>query len=280
MSDILKGIDVSKHQGDIDWEKVKNSGVKFVMIRAGYGRFTSQKDPKFEYNYSECKRLGIPVGAYWYSYAVSKPEGIQEAETCLEVIKDKTFEYPIFFDQEYETGIKALSKQTRTDICIAFMNKIAASGYKTGLYCSRDWINNWLYKNQLTKYDKWVAEYNSSCQYTGSDLAIWQYSSNGSVSGISGRVDLNYCYKDYTSGQSGRWKKDNKGWWWEYSDGTYPTNKWLKIDDRWYWFDSAGYCVKGYQTINGKKYYFAEKYAMGCIKECQLIMTDENGEIL
>ena len=80
MSDILKGIDVSKHQGDIDWEKVKNSGVKFVIIRAGYGRFTSQKDPKFEYNYSECKRLGIPVGAYWYSYAVSKSEGVQEAD--------------------------------------------------------------------------------------------------------------------------------------------------------------------------------------------------------
>lgn len=278
----LKGIDVSKYQGEIDWEKAKESGmVQFALLRAGYGRFLKQEDPTFDTNYSKCKELDIPVGVYWYSYATSKSEAEQEADICLQVLDGKSLEYPVFFDQEYEPNITVLSKQTKTDICLAFMNKIKAAGFKTGLYCSRDWIFSHLYKNQLTGYDKWIAEYNSSCKYTDSDLCIWQYTSRGSVPGISGNVDLDYCYKNYTSVQgSGSWKKNSKGWWWEYPDGTYPTDKWLKIDNRWYWFNKSGYCVKGYQTIDGKKYYFAEDYAMGYIKECQLIMTDENGEIL
>ena len=278
---ILKGIDVSKYQGTIDWDKVKADGVQFAILRAGYGMYENQIDPTFERNYSECKRVGIPVGAYWYSYATNINEAKEEAKVCLYTCKGKTFEYPIFFDEEYESDIKALSRQLRTDICKTFMEKINNAGYKTGLYCSYDWIKNWLYEKQLASYDKWIAQYSNKCSYSGSDLAIWQYSSSGRIDGISGNVDLDYCYKNYTSTEkSGSWKKNTTGWWYEWSDGTYPKNSWLKIDGLWYWFDNRGYAVKGYQTIDGKKYYFAEQYALGIIKECQLIMTDENGAII
>ena len=279
---LYKGIDVSKYQGDIDWDKVKESGIDFAIIRAGYGMYDFQIDPKFERNYSECKRLGVPVGTYWYSYATTVEEAKKEAEVYLKALNGKTTELPNWFDQEYEPSIKALTKQTRTDICKTFMNKIKESGFKTGLYCSYDWIKNWLDGSQLTEYDKWIAQYASSCSYSGSDFAMWQYSSEGKVNGISGNVDMDYCYKDYISKEkTGSWKKNDKGWWYEWSDGTYPTNDWLKVDNRWYWFDSRGYCVKGYQTIKGKNYYFAEKYALdNTVKECQLIMTDGNGAIL
>lgn len=278
---ILNGIDVSKHQGNIDWVKVKASNkVNFVIIRAGYGMYESQKDTKFDANLKGVKDNNIPYGFYWYSYAVTVEQAKKEAEVCLKVIKESNPTYPVFFDQEYEPSIKKLSKQLRTDICIAFMKKIEEAGFKTGLYCSYDWIKNWLYEKQLTKYDKWIAQYSNKCSYTGDNLSIWQYSSTGSISGISGNVDMNYCYVDYTQPKSGKWKKDSKGWWYQNSDGSYPKNDWLKVDGRWYWFDSKGYAVKGYYTIDGKNYYFAEKYALGSIKECQLIITNENGAIV
>ncbi len=95
------GIDVSEWQGVIDWEDVKASGkVDFVILRAGYGKYASQKDKQFERNYSECKRLGIPVGAYWYSYAVTEKEAKEEASACLEVLADKKLDYPLYFDLE------------------------------------------------------------------------------------------------------------------------------------------------------------------------------------
>ena len=278
---LLKGIDVSKYQGTIDWEKVKASGVQFAILRAGYGMYENQIDPTFEKNYSECKRVGIPVATYWYTYATSTEQARKETEVYLKALKGKSTELPNFLDMEYEPSIKSLSKQLRTDICKAFMEEIKKSGYKTGLYCSYDWIKNWLYEKQLTNYDKWIAQYSNSCSYTGSDLSIWQYTSTGKVDGINGNVDLDYCYKNYISTEkTGTWKKNAKGWWYEYSDGSYVKNNWLKIDSRWYWFDSNGYAVKGYYTIGGKNYYFAEEYALGVVKECQLVMTDTNGAII
>lgn len=277
----LKGIDVSVHQGKIDWEKVKKDGIQFAILRAGYGMYESQIDKTFEYNYKECKRLGIPVGAYWYTYATNVSEVQREVDVCLKAIKGKTLELGLWFDQEYEVGIKALSKQTRTELCIAFMDKIEKAGYKTGLYCSYDWIINWVDASNLKKYDKWIAQYSSKCYYSGSDFALWQSSSKGKVNGISGNVDMDYLYKSYfDTKKTGGWKKNYKGWWYEYSDGSYVKNDWLKVDNRWYYFDDKGYAVKGYATIKGKKYYFAEKNALDNIKECQLLMTDTNGVLL
>ena len=155
MSTKVYGIDVSHHQGLIDWAAVKKAGVQFAILRAGFGREISQKDGCFEENYVACKAAGIPVGAYWYSYATDTAAARKEAATCLKAIEGKSFEYPVWFDQEYEPGIKALTDRQRVEIVKAFCNTLEDAGYYTGLYCSRDWLKNYLIPDQLKAYDVW-----------------------------------------------------------------------------------------------------------------------------
>lgn len=193
----IKGIDVSKYQGVVDWAKVKASGVQFAILRAGYGRAIKQIDPFFAINYKGCKAAGMPVGAYWYSYATDVEAAKKEVQTCLEAIQGKQFEYPIWFDQEYEPGIKALTDQQRTDIVKAFCDALEAAGYYTGIYCSRDWLRNYLIADQLKAYDVWVAAYGNTAGSVPLPYGMWQYSSTGSVPGISGNVDMDITYKDY-----------------------------------------------------------------------------------
>ena len=188
-----KGIDVSEHQGVIDWAKVAKDGVQFAVIRAGYGRELSQKDKQFERNYAGAKAAGIKVGAYWYSYANSVERGEQEARTCLKVLEGKRFELPIFFDQEYEKSILALSNKTRTDIVLKFLETVKGAGRKVGLYSSTNFITTKLQANRLTAYPLWLAEYGSKLHYTGKVWA-WQYTSKGRVAGIRGNVDCNHGY--------------------------------------------------------------------------------------
>ena len=188
-----KGIDVSEHQGVIDWAKVAKDGVQFAVIRAGYGRELSQKDKQFERNYAGAKAAGIQVGAYWYSYANSVERGEQEARTCLKVLEGKRFELPIFFDQEYEKSILALSNKTRTDIVLKFLEMVKGAGRKVGLYSSTNFITTKLQANRLTAYPLWLAEYGSKLHYTGKVWA-WQYTSKGRVAGIRGNVDCNHGY--------------------------------------------------------------------------------------
>ena len=188
-----KGIDVSEHQGVIDWAKVAKDGVQFAVIRAGYGRELSQKDKQFERNYAGAKAAGIKVGAYWYSYADSVERGEQEARTCLKVLEGKRFELPIFFDQEYEKSILALSNKTRTDIVLKFLETVKGAGRKVGLYSSTNFITTKLQADRLTSYPLWLAEYGSKLHYTGKVWA-WQYTSKGRVAGIRGNVDCNHGY--------------------------------------------------------------------------------------
>ena len=189
----LKGIDVSEHQGVIDWTKVAKDGVQFAVIRAGYGRELSQKDKQFERNYAGAKAAGIQVGAYWYSYANSVERGEQEARTCLKVLEGKSFELPIFFDQEYEKSILALSNKTRTDIVLKFLETVKGAGRKVGLYSSTNFIQTKLQANRLTAYPLWLAEYGAKLHYTGKVWA-WQYTDKGRVAGIKGRVDMDHGY--------------------------------------------------------------------------------------
>ena len=188
-----KGIDVSEHQGHIDWAKVAKDGVQFAVIRAGYGRELSQKDDYFEQNYTAAKKAGIQVGAYWYSYADSVKRAEEEAETCLKVLEGKKFDLPIFFDQEYEKSILALSSKTRTDIILKFLEIIQAAGRKCGLYSSTNFITTKLQASRLRQYPLWIAEYGSKLHYPGTVWA-WQYTSTGRVSGIKGHVDCNHGY--------------------------------------------------------------------------------------
>lgn len=193
----LKGIDVSYYQGNIDWTKVAKAGYDFAILRAGYGKEISQKDSKFEEYYGGCKNNGIPCGVYWYSYALTPSEAKTEAKVCLEAIKGKTFEYPIYIDLE-EKDQFATGKENCSAIVEAFCSVLEDAGYFAGLYCSTYYLNNYITDSVKNKYVVWCAQYNNSCTYSG-NYGIWQYgvSEKGAVSGISGQCDLDYCYVDY-----------------------------------------------------------------------------------
>lgn len=192
-----EGIDVSKWQGNIDFKEVKASGKKFVLIRAGYGRLTSQKDPYFEANYKNAKAAGLYVGVYWYSYAETVEDAKQEAKACLEVIKGKQFEMPLYYDFEEQKQF-AKGKQFCSDCIKAFCSVMEAAGYWVGLYIYRSALQNYVTTEVANRYAVAVAEYAPKLNYSG-QYGVWQYSSTGRVSGISGDVDLDICYFDYPS---------------------------------------------------------------------------------
>ena len=191
----MKGIDVSVHNGVIDWAKVKSAAIEFAIIRAGYGKVISQKDPKFETNYAGATAQGIPVGAYWYSYAVTPAEAEQEAHIFLEAIKGKKFEFPVYLDIEerrtFNTG-----KNNVNAIIRAFCDVVEKAGYWVGIYASRSAVQTYISTENQQKYALWVAEWGTKCNYSGT-YGIWQNSEIGRISGISGKVDTDICYVDY-----------------------------------------------------------------------------------
>ena len=190
-----KGIDVSKWQGTIDWEKVKNAGIEFAIIRSGFGR--DSVDPKFKDNITGAQKCGIPCGIYHYTYALSTDEAKKEVEFFLNTVKGFTPEYPLIVDIE-DASIAALGKDTLTKIAQIFCEEIEAAGYYAMIYSNANWLKNVLDMNVLSKYDVWLASWTEKPAYDG-NYGIWQYSSNGSVDGISGRVDLDIAYKDYAA---------------------------------------------------------------------------------
>lgn len=191
------GIDVSKHQGVIDWARVKASGkAEFVILRAGLGKVASQKDARFEEYYKCAKSVGIPVGAYWYSYAMSADEARQEAAACLEVLKGKQFEYPIYFDVE-EPKQLALGKDKVTAIVSAFCSALENAGYFVGIYMSASPLSTLIRADIAKRYAIWVAHYGVTKPSYSGTYGMWQHSDSGSVSGITGKVDLDECYIDY-----------------------------------------------------------------------------------
>lgn len=189
------GIDVSTHQEKIDWQKVKAAGIDFAILRAGYGRLASQKDDRFEDNYAGAKVAGIPVGAYWYSYAMSEDEARQEADAFLSVIKGKQFEMPVYFDLEEKKQFN-LGKEKVSAIMRAFLERVEAAGYFVGLYCSASSLTTHTASDIRVRYTIWLAHWVDQTNYKGA-YDIWQHSEKGRVDGISGDVDLDICYKDF-----------------------------------------------------------------------------------
>jgi len=187
----MEGIDVSRYQGTIDWPAVAADGTQFAIIRAGYGRLQSQQDPAFVRNYNGAVAAGLPVGCYWYSYADTVEAAQLEAETCLQVIGNRQFPLGVWFDQEYEPAILALSDARRTDIVLAFMDRIRQAGFISGLYCSADWLRNQLEYDRLQNRNLWIARYGTTPPDLPLPYNIWQYTDSGRVDGIRGNVDLN-----------------------------------------------------------------------------------------
>jgi GH25 family lysozyme M1 (1,4-beta-N-acetylmuramidase) len=197
----LKGIDVSQFQGTVDWDAVKNAGYQFAMIRAGYGFGTL--DQQFERNISECNRIGLPVGVYWFCYATSPETARQEADGCVSAIAPYKLEYPICYDIEQDTlnyaarmGV-TVTASLATQFIESFCNRVEELGYFAMFYSNRNFFNQFFNTQLSDKYALWYAYYNS--QIDATDCGMWQYTDQGSVPGVSGPVDLDISFVDYAT---------------------------------------------------------------------------------
>lgn len=219
------GIDVSYAQGRIDWAKVKAAGCNFAILRCGYG--SGGNDNWFKKNVQGCKANGIPFGVYLYSYAWDASSSKQEADWTLRVLSDSgvrpsDLSLPVYYDLENEVGNQshpAYGKPAGVDnsgnyrvieggpatfasMAGAYCSTIKAAGYKVGVYANLNWWNNYLTSSDFNAWDRWVAQYNQTCDY-GGRYSIWQYSSKGSIDGVSGLVDVNWWYGPSFGGSGG-----------------------------------------------------------------------------
>lgn len=269
------GIDVSSHQGAIDWAKVKAAGVDYAILRVGYG--IGNSDGRFIENVKGCKENGIPFGVYLYSYAWDEQSAKSEAQGVLNLlsnagVKPGDLAFPVYYDLENTVGKKnhpdygkpagvdfnnqyhvIRDNATFAKMATSFCSIISANGFTPGVYANLNWWRNYLTDPVFNNWDRWVAQYYTECTYQGT-YSMWQYSSQGSVNGISGNVDMNYCYASF----------DNLGWYrvdgtWYYGqfDGTNRTG-WFKEKNSWYWLDPAsnGAMATGIVSIDGKMYLF------------------------
>lgn len=197
----VMGIDVSKWNGSIDWKAVKNSGVSYVIIRCGYrGSSTGAMvvDPKFKANIQGATNAGLKVGIYFFSQAVNEREAVEEASMTLSLIKGYKISYPVFIDIEGSGGRgDKIDKGTRTAVANAFCKTIQNGGYTAGIYANKNWFETKMNTSSLTGYKLWLAQYATTPTYKATRYDMWQYTSKGSIAGISGNVDLNLSYLGY-----------------------------------------------------------------------------------
>ena len=190
------GIDVSRWQGNINWNLVKNTGVSFAILKLGGADDGYYVDSCFEQNYAKAKAVGLPVGAYWYSNAKSGDEARKEAKFFIEKLRGKQFEYPVYMDVE-EQSMLQLGRDKLSDVIVSFLNEMERAGYFAGLYMSASPLTTHTTSYIKNRYAIWVANYGvSKPSYTG-QYGMWQKSSTGKINGVSGNVDLNECYVDY-----------------------------------------------------------------------------------
>lgn len=198
----IKGIDVSAHNGSIDWKTVANYGIGFAILRIT--EKGNKTDSTFENNLTGCRSYGIPVGVYKYSYALNEKEAIKEAEKVISVLSGRGLDLPVFYDLEYNKQ-EELGSEAVENIAVAFLNKIKKAGYAVGIYCNADWYENTL-TDTLKRYDCWIARYpknddgNMQERLKPSYGVGWQYSSKATIPGIKTKVDRSIFWKDYTKG--------------------------------------------------------------------------------
>ena len=258
-----QGIDVSEHQGRIDWNAVKASGIDFAILRVGFGApsWGGRVDYQFNRNISECERLGIPYGVYIYSYAFDNQQAADEASMVIDCLSGHNPRLPVYYDLEDKTIIADGRQSGIASRAQTFCNKISSAGYKPGIYANLNWFNNILTDPVFKSgsWDHWIAQYNSQCHYTAS-YSFWQYTSRGKVSGISGNVDMNYAYVDVSLYY---WQLKEGTWYYATSDGKAYTG-WLRQGGAWYWLDpdAGGVMATGLYECNGSMYWFNASGAM------------------
>ena len=258
-----QGIDVSEHQGRIDWNAVKASGIDFAILRVGFGApsWGGRVDYQFNRNISECERLGIPYGVYIYSYAFDNQQAADEASMVIDCLSGHNPRLPVYYDLEDKTIIADGRQSGIASRAQTFCNKISSAGYKPGIYANLNWFNNILTDPVFKSgsWDHWIAQYNSQCHYTGS-YSFWQYKSNGKVPGINGNVDMNYAYVDVSLYH---WQLIDSTWYYAASNGKAYTG-WLFQSGTWYWLepDAGGAMATGLHECNGSLYWFNSSGAM------------------
>ena len=258
-----QGIDVSEHQGRIDWNAVKASGIDFAILRVGFGApsWGGRVDYQFNRNISECERLGIPYGVYIYSYAFDNQQAADEASMVINCLSGHNPRLPVYYDLE-DNSIIANGRQTGiASRAQVFCNRISAAGYEPGIYANLNWFNNILTDSvfKSSSWDHWIAQYNSQCDYTG-NYSFWQYKSNGKVPGINGNVDMNYAYVDVSLYH---WQLIDSTWYYAASNGKAYAG-WLFQSGTWYWLepDAGGAMATGLHECNGSLYWFNASGAM------------------
>lgn len=200
MNIISKGIDISRYQGDFDMEKAVAEGFTFAILKAGGGDDGLYKDRSFERNYANAKRLGIPVGAYWFSKALTVEEARREAEWFAGCLKDKQFELPVYMDVEHRAMLD-LGERALTDNVHAFCQRLEELGYWAGIYSSQGFFSVYMIDEELQRYAHWVACWGKSCSYQGDCFGMWQYGGETNLirsNKVAGVVcDQNYMLVDY-----------------------------------------------------------------------------------
>ncbi|MBR2415005.1 MAG: hypothetical protein IKB13_10940 [Clostridia bacterium] len=203
-------IDVSTHNGAIDFRRVKAAGIENVIIRCGFTGYgsshTLNKDARFEENYRKAKEAGLHVGTYYYAVALTEADADREAAFVLSLLKDKQFELPIYYDVEdvHDTraagvltqNMQGLSKAQLTAIVNRFCDTVEKAGYFVGIYSGKYWFRDELDMSVLNRYTVWLAHWTTQTDYTG-PYALWQYTDSGRVDGIQGNVDMNILYQDF-----------------------------------------------------------------------------------
>lgn len=252
-----QGIDVSEHQGRIDWDAVKASGIDFAILCVGFGApsWGGRVDYQFNRNVSECERLGIPYGVYIYSYAFDNQQAADEASMVIDCLSGHNPRLPVYYDLEDNEIIADGRQSGIASRAQTFCNKISAAGYKPGIYANLNWFKNILTDPVFKSgsWDHWIAQYNWRCDYTG-NYSFWQYSSSGKVPGINGNVDMNYAYVDVSLYY---WQLKDGIWYYATADGKVYTG-WLRLGGAWYWLepDAGGAMATGLHECNGSLYWF------------------------
>lgn len=270
-----QGIDVSEHNGTIDWQSVKDAGIDFAILRVGFAGDTSggRLDYYFKRNVSECERLGIPYGVYLYSYARNEDEARAEARLMLSALKGHSPTLPVYYDlEERETNADGSPKWTPfndpsklASIAKTFCGQIAAAGYKPGIYANVNWFKNYLTDPCFLSsgWSIWTAQYWYGGRYdeclgltpdAPAKYDCWQYSARGSVPGVSGDVDVSYWFGE---GLCDHWQETDEGKYYVSPTGQRYTG-WKLISGVWYWFDpvKGGAMATGLHECNGSMYYF------------------------
>ncbi len=248
---LRRGIDVSRWQGEVNWSQVAADDVSFVMLGT---RSKGEIDPYFHKNIQGAANAGVQVGAYIYSLATTPQMAVEEANFVLNLIKDYPVSYPVAFDMEDDVQ-KVLSKEQLAEIANAFCSTISAAGYYPIIYANEYWLNNHL-DMSLMNYPVWVARYSVKPTY-GSPV-MWQATSTGSVKGISGNVDIDFQFRDFSDVIPANTWRTIAGKTHYYSNYVLQKDSWIHDGDGWYYMDGDGLALKNWQILGDERYYLDE----------------------